>query len=329
MAIDILLMAYGAAGSLDEIEPYLVDIRGGRPVTPELVAEVRRRYEAMGGRSPLLEITQGQARALEARLNTGGRGEGARGMSQAAGAAGDPPDSSTRFRVSLGMRHWHPYIKDAVAGLVAGGATRVVALPLTPYPSRLSIGAYFAKLDEACTATNASFRLTRIERWNDHPGFIEALSETVAAARDRFPAATRARVPVLFTAHSLPERILRENDPYPDALRATADAVAKRIGLDAWRIAYQSQGRTPEPWLGPEAGAVIAAYHAQGVRELVLAPFGFVSDHMETLYDVDVMYRDQARRLGLRLERAASLNTAPRFIDALADTVRAHLQGTA
>lgn len=307
MAIDILLMAYGAAGSLDEIEPYLVDIRGGRPVTPELVAEVRRRYQEMGGRSPLLEITQGQARALAARLNALGGGP---------------------FRVALGMRHWHPYIKQAVADLVTRGATRVIALPLTPYPSRLSVGAYFAKLDEAVAATGARFKLTRIERWNDHPGFIEALAETVAAARDRFPADTRARVPVLFTAHSLPERILRENDPYPDALRETASAVAKRLGLDSWRIAYQSQGRTPEPWLGPEAGAVIAEYHASGARALVLAPFGFISDHMETLYDVDVMYQSQARQLGLRLERAASLNAAPRFIDALADIVRVHLQGS-
>ncbi len=302
MSTAVLLMAYGAAGSLDEIEPYLRDIRGGRPVGPELVAEVRRRYELMGGRSPLLEITRVQAQRLEERLNQAGPG---------------------RFGVYVGMRHWHPYINETVGRIVADGCDRLVALCLTPYYSKLSVGAYFGKLDEACGAHGAHFPIARVESWSQQPLLIEALADQLAAARDRFAPEVSARVPIVFTAHSLPERILKDNDPYPGELHATAQAVAQRIGAGEWRFAYQSQGRTPEPWLGPDAGSVIAELHAQGHRHVLLAPIGFISDHMETLYDVDILYAGQARARGMQLERAASLNADPKLIEALAQVVAA------
>lgn len=299
----ILLMAYGAASSLDEIEPYLNDIRGGRPVGAELIEQVKERYRLMGGKSPLLEITKLQAAALEKALNR------------------DRP----RFKVYIGMRHWHPYIKDTVAAMAADGIRQITALCLTPYYSKMSVGAYYQKLDEAVTATGLIFQIRRIESWNDHPKLIEAIAAKVTQALERFPSDIRKKVPLLFSAHSLPERILAEKDPYPQELNETIELVMKKVGPYAWRFAYQSRGRTQEPWLGPDAAAVIDELHAQGHRHLLMAPIGFISDHMETLYDVDIMYRKQCDAKGMRLERAESLNATPAFIETLADVVRKNL----
>ncbi len=296
-------MAYGAASSLDEIEPYLQDIRGGRPVGAELIEQVKDRYRLMGGKSPLLEITKQQAAALESTLNR------------------DRP----RFKIYIGMRHWHPYIKDTVAVMAADGIRKMTALCLTPYYSKMSVGAYYQKLDEAVVATGLAFQIRRVESWNDHPRLIEAIAAKVTQALERFPADIRKKVPLLFSAHSLPERILAEKDPYPQELNETIELVMKKVGPYAWRFAYQSKGRTPEPWLGPDAAAVIDELHAQGHRHLLMAPIGFISDHMETLYDVDVMYRKQCDAKGIRLERAESLNASPAFIETLADVVRKHL----
>jgi ferrochelatase len=298
--IGVLLMAYGAANSLDEVAPYLADIRAGRPPSPELVEEVKNRYRLMGGKSPLLEISQQQARALEKELNQ------------------NPKRS---FKVYIGMRHWHPFIKDTVARMALDGIRRIVPLCLTPYYSKMSVGAYYAKLDEA--TAGVPFEITRIESWNDHPVLIEAIAEKVLAALGQFPADQRSRVPLLFSAHSLPERILAEKDPYPQELDETIRLVMKPVGSNPWRFAYQSKGRTPEPWLGPDAAVVIDELYAAGHRNLLMAPIGFVSDHMETLYDVDVMYRKQCESKGMRLVRAESLNASPRFIQAMADVVLA------
>jgi ferrochelatase len=305
--IGVLLMAYGAAGSLDEIEPYLMDIRGGRPTSPQLVEEVKHRYQLMGGKSPLLEITKQQAAALEKVLNQG----------------------QPRFKTYIGMRHWHPYIKDTVAAMAADGLREMVAVCLTPYYSKMSVGAYYQKLDDAVSALGGAagvpFKIRRIESWNDHPKLIEAIVEKITRALERFPSDVRKKVPMLFSAHSLPERILAEKDPYPQELHETIELVMKKVGPYTWRFGYQSKGRTPEPWLGPDAAAVIDELHAQGHRHLLMAPIGFISDHMETLYDVDVMYREQCRLKGIQLERAESLNASPAFIEALAAVVLEHL----
>jgi protoporphyrin/coproporphyrin ferrochelatase len=301
--IGVLLMAYGAASSLDEIEPYLNDIRGGRPVGAELIEQVKERYRLMGGKSPLLEITKQQAAALEKTLNR----------------------DQARFKVYIGMRHWHPYIKDTVAAMAADGIRKITALCLTPYYSKMSVGAYYQKLDEAVAATGQTFQIRRIESWNDHPKLIEAIADKVSRGLERFPADIRKKVPLLFSAHSLPERILAEKDPYPQELHETIELVMKKVGPYEWRFAYQSKGRTPEPWLGPDAAAVIDELHAQGHRHLLMAPIGFISDHMETLYDVDIMYRKQCDAKGIRLERAESLNATPAFIETMADVVRQNL----
>ena len=201
-------MAYGAANSLNEVEPYLADIRAGQPPSPELVEEIKNRYKQIGGKSPLLDITKKQAAALEGRLNGG----------------------THRFKVYIGMRHWHPYIKDTVADIARDGFGRIIAICLTPYYSKLSVGVYFQKLDEAIAATGKTFTVHRVESWNDQTKLIEVITEKVNTALNRFPADTRPKVPLLFTAHSLPERILAEKDPYPEEFRETIELVMKRLG---------------------------------------------------------------------------------------------------
>ena len=301
--IGVLLMAYGAANSLDEIEAYLNDIRGGRPTNPELVEMIKERYRLIGGQSPLLEITLQQAAALERSLN----------------------QEQPLYQVFVGMRHWHPYIKDTVAKMAQDGICRMVALCLTPYYSKMSVGAYYQKLDEGIAASGTAFKVHRVESWNDHPRLIDALAKKVQAALDRFPADVRKNVPLLFTAHSLPERILAENDPYPQEFNETIEKVMEKVGPYTWRKAYQSQARTPEPWLGPDAATMINQLHSEGHRHLLMAPIGFISDHMETLYDVDIMYREQCRSKDIHLERAESLNDSPAFIETLAAVVRENL----
>ena len=289
--VSVLLMAYGGPGSLEEVEPYLRDVRGGRATAPELVAEITERYARIGGRSPIRERTEAQARALQ----------------DALGPA---------WPVYVGMRHWHPFIAETVDRMVARGVRRAVAIVLAPHYSALSVGAYEKKLLEAA---RGRLDLALVRSWGDHPQFLEAVAERVRQALQRFPAP--GAVQVLFTAHSLPERILAAGDPYADELQASAAAVARLAGVDAWRFAYQSAGATPEPWLGPEAGAVMTALAATR-KDFLIVPIGFVSDHVEVLYDVDIAYRGLAERLGVRLERTDSLNDNARLVAALADLAR-------
>jgi ferrochelatase len=290
--IPVLLMAYGGPNNLAEVEPYLLDVRGGRPTRPELVEEIRGRYAKIGGRSPIRELTEAQAAGL-------GRALG------------------PTFPASVGMRHWHPYIKETVDRIVSEGHRRLVGIVMAPHYSAMSIGMYEKKLLEAVAGR---LDTTMVQRWGDHPAFLDAVAAHLRQALARFPAPER--VQVLFTAHSLPERILANGDPYPDELRASATAVAQRLGLATWRFAFQSAGATPEPWLGPEAGSVIRELAAAGHDAFLIVPIGFVCDHVEILYDVDIEYRGLAQKLGVRLERTASLNDDPGLIAALADLTR-------
>ena len=298
MTIGVLVMAYGGPNSLDEVEPYLLDVRGYRATAPEIVHEVRERYRQIGGRSPILERTRAQAAALEAALN----GNGA------------------NFKTFVGMRHWHPFIKDALAEMAAAGIRRAVGLVMAPHYSRLSIGAYFKIVEEA----QSPIEIARIERWPLLPGYLDALAGRVRAALEKFPADLRAEAPVLFTAHSLPQRILEWNDPYPEELRATMAAVMERLGPrpPPGEFAYQSAALTSDPWLGPDAGEVIARLAAEGKKNVLLAPIGFVCEHVEILYDVDIMFRRQAEAFGTRLERIEMLNTAPALMSGLAELAR-------
>lgn len=292
----VLLMAYGAAKDLASIPEYLADIRHGRAPDPALTAEITERYRRMGGRSPLLEITRKQAEALKARLGSG-------------------------FEVGVGMRHCEPRIESAVRDLAAAGCGTVVGVPLTPFASRLSTGAYFAKFESGGAP---GLKLLRAASFHDHPGLVEAIAERAREAIARLGARDFR---VLFTAHSLPASIEQEGDPYPAQLKETAALAARRLALAKHEFAYQSRGRTGEPWLGPDAGEVLERLAREGVKAVVLSPMGFVSEHLETLYDDDVLYREQAARLGMRFERAAALNDHPAFITALADAVRDALAG--
>jgi len=291
----VLLMAYGGPGNLDEVEPYLRDVRGGRPTGRELIDEFRQRYERIGGGSPILPLTQAQGAALAGEL---------------------------RLPVYIGMRHWHPYIAEAVERIVADRHRRLVAIVMAPHYSAMSVGAYEQRLLEAA---RGRLDVALVRSWGDHPLFLGVAAAHLAQALQRFPDASAAQV--VFTAHSLPQRILASGDPYPDQLRASCVAIAAKLGLTSWELAYQSAGATAEPWLGPDAGEVLARLAKEGRHDAVIAPIGFVCDHIEVLYDVDVEYQALARTLGLRLERPRSLNDDPMLISCLADLARATAAG--
>jgi protoporphyrin/coproporphyrin ferrochelatase len=297
----VLLMAYGGPNSLDDIEPYLLDVRSGRATAHELVAEIRRHYALIGGRSPLLERTQAQAAALQDTLGN-------------------------RYCVYVGMRHWHPYIKETIAQVAADGVERLVAIVMAPHYSALSVGAYMNRLREACEALAPTLRIGAVLSWKTHPLFLDALAEKTRCALDRFPDAERSSVEVIFSAHSLPARIAQENDPYPQELQATVAGVVERVGPLAHRFAYQSAGSTHEMWLGPDVSETIAQLAARGKQNIVVQPVGFICDHVEILYDIDIVYKQQATQLGMHLERAESLNESPKLIAALADLVHQNEQ---
>lgn len=286
----VLLLAHGTPESLDEMPEYLTRVRGGRPPGPELLEEMRRNYAAIGGRSPLTDLTLAQAEALGAELGAGAR-------------------------VYVGMRNWRPFIPDALAAASADGVTDLVALPLAPQYSALSVGKYEDAVREA---TPPGMRVRFVASWHDHPGLVAAFAEKVLEALRREPGAA-----VVFTAHSLPERVVRDGDPYAGQVARTAAAVAARAGVPAYRVAYQSAGRTPEPWLGPSLEEALDEVAREGAARVVVAPIGFVCDHTEILFDIDVAAAAAARRRGIALSRTASLNTSGAFIRALADVVRA------
>jgi ferrochelatase len=282
MSDAVVLMAYGSPSRPEDIRPYLEDIREGRRVSDEAVEELTERYRRIGGRSPLDEVTERQRAALE---------------------------RETGIPVYLGMKHWRPRIAEAADRAIEDGATRILGLVLAPHYSRLSIAGYRERL-EAGLAGRAE--LVFVESWHDHQPFLDVLAGRVRG--------TQAHV--VFTAHSLPERILAMGDPYRDELLRTAELVAARAGLERWSFAFQSESATGEPWLGPDILPHLEELHADGVRAVLVAPIGFVSDHLEILWDIDVEARDKAAELGLELDRIESLNDDPAFIRSLAVLVR-------
>ncbi len=301
--IAVLLMAMGGPDSLDSIEPYLREVRGGRPTSPEFIEEIRDRYRVTGGKSPVLGITRSVAQQLEQRLN---------------GPGGE------RYRVYVGLRHWKPFIKDSYADIMDDCPEQLIGLCMAPQYSALSIGAYVKKVEEARASLGGDFPLSYVTSWHVHPLLIKAIAENIGQALTKFPAEVRAKAPILFTAHSLPERILQMKDPYPDEVRATMAAVCAQLGHPPARFAFQSQGRSDEAWLGPTVEATLEALIAEGHRQVLVAPIGFLSDHLEVLYDVDIQFKEFAAARGMQLERMAMLNATPPLIDILASVVKAH-----
>jgi protoporphyrin/coproporphyrin ferrochelatase len=281
----VILMAYGSPATAEDVPAYLADIREGRPVSPETIVELTERYRRIGGRSPLDDITEAQRAALEREL-------------------GVP--------VFVGMKHWRPRIAEAVEAALAGGADTLVGLVLAPHYSRLSIAGYRERLEQAL---QGRAELVFVESWHDHPPFLDLLADRVRGYDGQ----------VVFTAHSLPERILVDGDPYRDQLLETSRLVAERAGLADWSFAFQSASPTGEPWLGPDILEELDRLAANGVRRVLVCPVGFVSDHLEILWDLDIEAQERAAELGLELERIESLNDDPAFVRALAALVRERL----
>ena len=297
----VLLMAYGTPERLEDVGAYFTDIRGGRTPAPEAVQHLQERYERVGGGTPLLRITRAVREELEREL----------------AATGTPQP------VYTGMRHWHPYIADTMREMARDGVRRATAIVLAPHYSRMSIGAYRARVDEALAALDAPFDVDFVDRWGMDAGFLAMMGGLVAQGLARFPAEARGDVTVVFTAHSLPIRIREWNDPYERELHESAEAVAAGLGLRDWRFAWQSAGGTREPWIGPDILEYLEQLHAEGVRRVLQVPIGFVCDHLEVLYDIDIEAKEKARALGMQLERTELPNARPEFIRVLAGLVGA------
>ncbi len=301
--VGVLVMTYGGPSALEEIPGYLADIRSGRPTPRHVVDDITEHYRLIGGRSPILDMSRRQAAGLETALG---------------------PD---RFRCRVGMRHWSPWIEEVVGEMEEEGIRKAVGIVLAPHYSKMNTERYFSKVEEGRKLYRADIEFTYVKSYHDSPSLIQALANRVEEGFAQWPAAERGKVHVVFSAHSLPARTLRDGDPYDGQLRETAALVAARAGLSAerWSWSYQSAGKSPEPWLGPQLEDHIPALAQRGIRDVVCVPVGFVADHVEILYDIDIEARAAAEKAGVRLERPRALNDDPLFIDALAGAVKAAL----
>ena len=302
----VLVMAHGTPSDPAGIEAFYTSIRRGRPPTPELLAELVGRYEAIGGTSPLTERTRAQVEGVAGAL--------------AAAAPGE-------YMVRFGAKHTAPAIEEGVAELVDAGVDRVVAIVLTPHQSSLGSGEYLRRVEEAAAGARRPVTVIPLASWHRAPGLAELLAERTDAALASIGALDHQRTAVFFTAHSLPQPALVEGDPYPREVGESASDIAGLLGLDdlpgvSWGVAWQSAGRTPDPWLGPDLLSEIGRVAAEGVDSVVVCPVGFVSDHLEILYDLDIEAADVARSAGVALARTRSLDDDPRFLGILAGVVQ-------
>ncbi|MGH9601838.1 MAG: ferrochelatase [Terriglobales bacterium] len=292
----VLLLAHGSPDSPDDVPAFMNNITGGRAVPPETIQEIQHCYARIG-KSPLLDITMRQAAALQREL---------------------------QLPVFTGMRNWKPYIAQAVRAMALAGVGRAVAICLAPQNSRTSVGLYRRALNEA----NPAFDVDFVESWHDHPLLVRAFAERLAAIWPRACEELGTRVPVIFTAHSVPERTIAGGDPYADQARDTAALVAMQVSaltVDDWTFAFQSQGRSGGAWIGPTVEETLLGLHAKGHRGALIQPIGFVCDHVEVLYDIDVFFQEFAAQQGVKLWRTESLNDSPTFIAALANVARSRL----
>jgi protoporphyrin/coproporphyrin ferrochelatase len=297
--IGVLVMAHGTPAEPGDIAPFYTRIRRGRPPTPEQLAELESRYDAIGGLSPLNRVTAAQVDGLRAELEARAPG---------------------RYLIAFGAKHASPLIEDAAAALLTAGVERVIGLVLTPHGSSLGTGEY---LERAAAALGAGTPLVAVTDWYAEPELVALLGQRIRDALATLTTGSaNTRHPVIFTAHSLPERVRESGDTYPQALEESARLVAAAAGLDRWEVAWQSAGRTPEPWLGPDVREVVRRLESEsGTDGVVVCPIGFVADHLEVLYDLDIELAAVAAEVGLPLARTASLNDDPGFIRVLADVI--------
>ncbi len=300
--IGVLLLAYGGPDSLDDLPGYLADIRSGRPTPGAVLQEITHNYELIGGKSPLLDITRQQAAAVEQSLNAQG----------------------SAYKVYVGMRHWSPWIEDTVRDMIDDGLTHAVGMVVAPQYSHMTTDKYYTKIESALAMYDGAIEFEYVKGYHTARQYIQALANRVQEGIARWPESERDSVYVVLSAHSLPARILKMDDPYQDQLFETARLVAAAAGLhkDQWSWSYQSAGRSPEPWLGPQIEAYIPQLAAKGIRNVVSVPIGFVCEHVEILFDIDIKAQKAAQEHGVRLERPPALNVDPLFVEAVADEIR-------
>lgn len=298
--IGVLVMSYGTPESLDQVEAYYTHIRRGRPPAPEQLKDLTNRYEAIGGFFPLRENTNNQVRALEDKLNL------------------QHPD--LQFVCYQGLKHAHPFIEDSVKQMAEDGINEAVGVVLAPHYSTMSVGSYNKRAEE--TAEELGIKINFVKSYHLHPALIDALVTRVEKSLSLFEGVAKEKIRVIFSAHSLPEKILELNDPYPEQLLQTSRAITEQTGVSNWQFAWQSAGKTGIPWLGPDIQDVLKTINQEEqVRNALICPIGFVSDHLEILYDIDIECQSIAKEFGMHLERTESLNVDPKYIEALADVV--------
>jgi protoporphyrin/coproporphyrin ferrochelatase len=288
----VLLLAHGSPESVDDVPEFLMQVTGGRGLPPHVVEEIKHRYGLIG-RSPLTDITRKQAESLA---------------------------SALQLPVYVGMRNWKPFIADTVQTMMADGVGRTIVICLAPQNSRTSVGLYRA----AVMKNEPTFTVDFVESWHDHPELIKAFAEKLGIARAK-PGMQNA--PVIFTAHSVPAKTIEAGDPYDKQAKETAALVAAVVGLQPqqWRFAFQSQGASGGPWIGPTVEETILQWKREGHEKVLLQPVGFLADHVEVLYDIDVVFKDFAKQQGMELQRTGSLNGSPFLIAALADIASSRL----
>jgi ferrochelatase len=290
----VLLIAHGSPERVEDIPEFLQNISRGRPMPEAVVREVQHRYSLIGS-SPLTRITRQQAEGVARELG---------------------------LPVYVGMRNWHPFIADTLQQMAADRVTSVVAVCLAPHNSRTSVGLY----KEVLFGNNPPFAIDFVEEWHDHPLLIAAFAEKLRASWTKACAEHGSQLPVLFTAHSVPTRTVAEGDPYERQTRETAALVAAQVPeIGAWRFAFQSQGMSGGEWLGPTVEETIVSLRDEGETGVFVQPIGFVCDHVEILFDVDILFRQYAGERGMKLYRAESLNDSPLFVRAVADLARSRL----
>lgn len=301
-SIGVLLMAFGGPNSEEEVEPFLQRLLGQR-VPAKRLREVKHRYQLIGGYSPLLGITLRQARGLEKSLRAQGTG----------------------FKVYVGMKHWPPFIAESLEEILEDGIHRVVALSLSPYESSMSTEPYVLELQRAMVASEGKIEVSVVKGWHTHPLFLHALAEKLQEGLIQFPLEVRHRVQVIFSAHSLPQKAIA-GDPYAEQIETTIKGIMGITGPLPWRLAFQSGRGDREDWLGPEVSTVLRELMEKGNREVLVVPVGFVTDNVETLYDIDILYKQQAESMGMSFRRSPCLNDSDRFIEALSSIVNKHLE---
>jgi ferrochelatase len=300
----LLLLAFGGPRSLDEVEPFLTRLFGGRKPSPEQLERIKERYHLIGGSSPLPEITFKQAKALEESL----------------------AERGYPFKSYVGMRYGHPLIEETLKKIIEEGIHEVIALPMAPFRSHASTGAYIEEVNQAIKNMGKKIEISFIEGWHLHPLFIGTIQEKIEEGLMQFGPEERKKVHLIFSAHSLPKSLV-ENEPYVKDMEESVQEVLKQTEPFPWHIGFQSRGMGPEEWLGPDVESVLEELSNKKIQEVLIVPIGFVSDHIEILYDIDILYRYKAKLLGIQLKRTPSLNFSKRFIEALAAVVEEHIKG--